>query len=1022
VAEHLNPYIAGAPVTDARMFFGREDMFSWIERSLTGQYADHILVIHGHRRVGKTSVLKQLPNRLPHRYLPIFFDLQGRTRTTLDRFLWWLAREIVRGLKQDSGIVLPLPEKEAIAQDPDYLESQFLPGLDPHLGDRSLLLTFDEFDSLEDAEIRESLGRPLVDYLRRLMGRPRLNFIFSIGSSGCKLENMQASYTEFFKAALYKKVSFLEKQDARALVTRPVEGVLEYEPRAVERILQIASGHPYFTQLTCHELFSRCQRSGAKRIEADDVETVLDDVIERGTVNLKFVWDEGSDLEKWSLAALAHLTGRADARAVGEFLRRQRVRFSPSDLEGALLHLREKDVLTSDNHFVIHLMRLWLQKNRPVERVREELTEVSPIANRFVEIGIEFKDRGQYDKALQNFQEALDVDGDNLQARVSMALVYLERKSLDQAVAEFEKALAIDDEDVHARVGLCAAHLALGDLAAEKGKAREAILSYERVLAINPEHTDARQRMADIYRQQAERSLADHMDEEALSAFAQALAFTPEDEALEARVREVQQQKRAAVLATLRDRSGQALRQQRWEQAVAALEEALALESGDPDLQAQLTQARAGYRQSQTAALKARARSLEKAERWEEALAAWAEYLAFEPEDCAAVQGEITRVEQARSVAQSYARAQAAMAKKDYDSAVGLLKAIVVEDEGYKNASRLMTEAIEARRARRRFQRSRWLRERVAGGVRVISAAAHRATRARRVRLGFGIGLGLVLVVGASLAVISAFQANRLSPARVLAESRNTRPTETVPRTLALAPTVTPTPALILTVASTPTPPATATARPTRTASPQPEWVTSFAQPILDAIASRPPDFQDDFDDESGLWQVPHGHGCGALQISQDGELVLQNCSVYREKIDYPDMVAELDARFLPDTTADVADWGVHIRKVDFGHGYRLRIWYDGQVDLEGFERGDGQFPGAANSGLQSNHLLLIAKGTRFAFYVNGQPFAYVEDDTNRWGTIMFVLPAGIEYTFGNPVVVALDNFKLWDISDVAIP
>jgi len=34
----------------------------------------------------------------------------------------------------------------------------------------------------------------------------------------------------------------------------------------------------------------------------------------------------------------------------------------------------------------------------------------------------------------------------------------------------------------------------------------------------------------------------------------------------------------------------------------------------------------------------------------------------------------------------------------------------------------------------------------------------------------------------------------------------------------------------------------------------------------------------------------------------------------------------------------------------------------------------------------------------------------------------MFVLPAGIEYTFGNPVVVALDNFKLWDISDVAIP
>jgi predicted AAA+ superfamily ATPase len=100
----VNPYIAGAPVTEARMFFGREDVFDWIQNSLVGKYADHMLVIHGQRRVGKTSVLKQLGNRLPKRYIPVFFDLQGRTHTTLDRFLWWLAREIVRVLKQERGM------------------------------------------------------------------------------------------------------------------------------------------------------------------------------------------------------------------------------------------------------------------------------------------------------------------------------------------------------------------------------------------------------------------------------------------------------------------------------------------------------------------------------------------------------------------------------------------------------------------------------------------------------------------------------------------------------------------------------------------------------------------------------------------------------------------------------------------------------------------------------------------------------------------------------------------------------
>jgi hypothetical protein len=32
----LNPYIAGAPVTETSMFFGREDVFRWIENSLSG--------------------------------------------------------------------------------------------------------------------------------------------------------------------------------------------------------------------------------------------------------------------------------------------------------------------------------------------------------------------------------------------------------------------------------------------------------------------------------------------------------------------------------------------------------------------------------------------------------------------------------------------------------------------------------------------------------------------------------------------------------------------------------------------------------------------------------------------------------------------------------------------------------------------------------------------------------------------------------------------------------------------------
>ncbi|MBM3152971.1 MAG: tetratricopeptide repeat protein, partial [Chloroflexi bacterium] len=674
-----------------------EDIFQWIENSIAGRYADHILVVHGQRRVGKTSVLKQLGNRLPKRYIPVFFDLQGRTHTTLDHFLWWLARETVRVLKQERSIEVRAPEKDDFARDPEYFENAFLPGLGPAIGDNSLLYTFDEFDNLEESDVKEELARPLTDYLRRLMGRGEMNFIFSIGSSGRKLENMQAAYTEFFKTALYKKISFLSKEQTHGLVTRPVEGALEYERAAVERIYRITSGHPYFTQLTCHELFARCQSTQQRKIAVVDVESVLDDVVERGTVNLKFVWDEASDIEKWSLAALAHLD-KADNRVLADFLRKNRVRFSETDLASGLLHLREKDVLTPDNRFVIHLMRLWLQKNRPIEQAREELTEANPIANRFIEIGLEFRDGGDYEKAISYFRQALSVAADNLQAQVNIALAYMAQDQLEQAVLEFEKALALDDEDVASRAGLCEAHLKLGDAAMQKGRLKEAAKSYQRVLAINAEHTEARQRMAEMTRQRAEKALADGRDEEALEMFADALKYTPEDLALVERVEQVRVEKKGKILAALVANSEKEARALNWEAAIKLLEEAGELSPEDADIQNRLAGARQSLHHKKLADLKARAQGLADAERFNDALEAWQEYLRLNPGDREQVEAAIARIEQEQELYEIYTNASRSITARDFDQAIRLLKEVINRDENYKDASRLLTRAIELRR------------------------------------------------------------------------------------------------------------------------------------------------------------------------------------------------------------------------------------------------------------------------------------------------------------------------------------
>lgn len=685
----LNPYIAGAPILESSMFFGREDVFSWIERSLSGKYVDHILVIHGQRRVGKTSVLKQIPNYLDDKYLQVFFDLQGRMNTSLERFLYWIARETSRTLQKEYDLDIPKPDQQSFTENTEYLIAEFFPGLQNILSGRVLLLTFDEFDTLARDDIQESLAGPLIDYLRRLMDLKGLNFIFSIGSSGNKLENMQASYTDFFKTALYRKISFLDRSSCQQLITKPVEGEIKYQKKAVNKIYEITAGHPYFTQLTCHELFSLCQKTGIRDISADDVESVVEDVIERGTVNLKFVWDEASDLEKWVLASLAQLSSGASNQKITSLLSEQRVRFVESDLNSAILHLREKDVISKENRFIIHLMRLWLQQNRPLDRVKEELTEVNPIANRFIEIGDEYKDRGEFEKAIDSYQQALDNDPKNLRATLNLAQTYLETENYQEAVDTFEKTLNIDPEDVAAQTGICDTFVALGNQVKAQGDNEGAILYYQRVLTFNESHTDARQQLSDIYHSQANDYLAAGKDDQALSLFNQALEYTPENEDLSSQYEELLGQKKVEVIAGWLQKADKAVNRHRWDAAIEAVENALKIDPEDRALITRLAEVKDTSRQHQLEIYRTQIDQARTAENWDEAISTLQKAIQLDSEDQSYITQladikEAKRQSQLTNLKEIAERAVGEMAWEDAINALEQAAVIAQDDPGWE--------------------------------------------------------------------------------------------------------------------------------------------------------------------------------------------------------------------------------------------------------------------------------------------------------------------------------------------------
>jgi len=672
----LNPYIAGAPVLESSMFFGREDVFGWIERSLAGKYVDHILVIHGQRRVGKTSVLKQIPNFMGSEYLQVFFDLQGRVNTSLEGFLYWMARETTRTLQREYDLEVPKPDRAAFHEDAEQLIGDYIPTIQSQLNNHVLLLTFDEFDTLAREDIQDTLARPLVAYLRRLMDVEGLSFIFSIGSSGNKLENMQASYTDFFKSALYRKISFLDRVSCRRLITKPVEGEINYRPDAVNRIYQITAGHPYFTQLTCHELFSLCQKNETRQVTEDDVEAVIEDVIERGTVNLKFVWDEASDLEKWVLACLAQLEEGVTNEQLVSLLREKRIRFVESDLNSAVLHLREKDVLSQDNTFVIHLMRLWLAQNRPLDRVREELTEVNPIANRFIEIGDEYRDRGDLESAIDSYQQALGAAPKTLPANLKLAQTYLQNEDYSAAIEGFEKALSVDPEDVASQTGLCDAYLALGDEELMQGNEEGAIEYYQRVLTFNDSHEDARGQLADIFRSRAQAALAAGKDDQALSQYKQALEYTPDDEDLTATYQEVLAQKKAKVIEGWLQKADRALERQRWEAAIEAVEGALEIDPEDQQLQSRLEEVKDAQRQHQLGMYLDQVNQARAAERWDQAIEAAEKAIQLAPED-PSLAARLVDIKAARRQARIdvfQRQAERALRDQEWDAAIQALR------------------------------------------------------------------------------------------------------------------------------------------------------------------------------------------------------------------------------------------------------------------------------------------------------------------------------------------------------------
>lgn len=397
----VNPYIAGNPVTNPKMFFGREDIFAFIRQTLIGKYGNNMIILYGQQRSGKTSILYQMRSRMGSDYLCILIDLEVFTIASSSGFLWELARHTMRMLQRDYKIKLPPLTYDSFMQDPfGSFEHEFLARLWKELGSRHLLLMLDEVVLLEERMRTGKLEHDIFAYLRSLIQHhEQLDFILSLGSA---IEGLKQESSNLFNIGLCKNISFLSIDATTDLITRPVTEYYQVDPAAIEHIRGLTSGHPYYTQLICHCIFNAWQQQQAPVVTAQDVDGILDEVVERGMAVLKHKWDESTLGEKAILVAMAtameerihgvspeeintiwqhyniFIPSRVMVQSWQSLLQRELIGTPDVFPQQRMHETPPTPKMRSTYIFTVDLLRQWLQKYQRIEWVREEIMQKEP--------------------------------------------------------------------------------------------------------------------------------------------------------------------------------------------------------------------------------------------------------------------------------------------------------------------------------------------------------------------------------------------------------------------------------------------------------------------------------------------------------------------------------------------------------------------------------------------------------------------------------------------------------------------
>ncbi|MGE0885099.1 MAG: AAA family ATPase [Blastocatellales bacterium] len=350
-----NPFVAGNPLQqrDQDLFKGRKDIIIAIEENIINPGQRPSLLLYGRRRIGKTSTLLNLPRLLSSQFTPVFIDCQNaKWRDGDAAFCYHLAASVYGELFQRNlHDGLGKPDLEQFEKYAFTRLDEFLDQIEALLRriNKQILLTFDEYERLEEGIAAQKITREVFNQLRNIVQhRERIVVLFS-GSH--RFEELRVvNWSDYLINVKTLELSFLAPEDARELLTEPVPA-LHYEPGLVEAIIALTHCQPYLLQAVASDLVNYLNAQKRQTATMADLDVAVAKVLVTADAYFHNNWEECAETEREVLRALAR--GEADRVAAPQY-------------QAAVQSLSRKEIveIRDDRYlFTVELFRLWVEKN-----------------------------------------------------------------------------------------------------------------------------------------------------------------------------------------------------------------------------------------------------------------------------------------------------------------------------------------------------------------------------------------------------------------------------------------------------------------------------------------------------------------------------------------------------------------------------------------------------------------------------------------------------------------------------------